>query len=385
MVAHSSEGLTATTADPIVNGGNVRVSKEQEAEKPQKVVLPTVDDFRRAIPKHCFERNLVTSLRYLAQDFAALGLLYMLLPAFEYFGAVGYLVWNCLMGVFGFALFVVGHDCLHGSFSDNQTLNDIIGHIAFAPLFSPYFPWQKSHKLHHTFTNHIDKDHGHFWVQDKDFTTWPMWKKMFNPFPLSGWIKWFPVYTLFGYCDGSHFWPFSSLFERDSERIQCVVSGITCVVSAYVALLVAGSYSNWFWYYWMPISFFGLMLVIVTYLQHTDDVVEIYEADEWSFVRGQTQTIDRYYGFGLDTTMHHITDGHVAHHFFTRIPHYHLIEATDGIRKVLQPYAGGQYGYKYQVNYDFFVRFLWYNIKLDYLVHKTKGILQFRTTVEKSQ
>ncbi|KAF1758073.1 hypothetical protein GCK72_014531 [Caenorhabditis remanei] len=392
MVAHSSEGLSATAP---VTGGDVlvdaRVSLEekpprldstQQSTEEERVQLPTVDAFRRAIPPHCFERDLVKSIRYLVQDFAALAFLYFALPVFEYFGLFGYLAWNVLMGVFGFALFVVGHDCLHGSFSDNQTLNDIIGHIAFSPLFSPYFPWQKSHKLHHAFTNHIDKDHGHVWVQDKDYEKMPLWKKLFNPMPFSGWVKWFPVYTVFGYCDGSHFWPYSALFVRDSERVQCVISAVCCVACASIALAIAGSYSNWFWYYWVPLSFFGCMLVIVTYLQHADEVAEVYEADEWSFVRGQTQTIDRFYGFGLDETMHHITDGHVAHHFFNKIPHYHLIEATDGIKKVLEPYFETQYGYKYQVNYDFFVRFLWYNIKLDYLVHKTKGILQFRTTLE---
>ncbi|CAD6192696.1 unnamed protein product [Caenorhabditis auriculariae] len=387
MVAHSSEGLPATelatsaTVPEVV--AQLKGGVEKKAQAPAadlKTKLPTVDELRRGIPAHCFERKLSKSFYYLFQDFAALGLLYLAVPYFEqYGGLLGYLFWNCLMGVFGFALFVVGHDCLHGSFSDNQTLNDIVGHVAFAPLFSPYFPWQKSHKLHHAFTNHLEKDHGIPWTQDKDYLTWPLWKRIFNPLPFSGWIKWFPTYTLFGYCDGSHFWPYSSLFVRNSERVQCVISTATCVTAAYIAFLLSGSsFFTWFKYYWVPLSFFSCMLVMVTYLQHNEEDTEVYEADEWSFVRGQTQTVDRYYGLGLDSTMHHITDGHVAHHFFNKIPHYNLIEATDGIRKVLEPLKGTQYAYKYQVNYDFFARFLWYNVKLDYLVHKSKGVLQFR-------
>ena len=41
------------------------------------------------------------------------------------------------------------------------------------------------------------------------------------------------------------------------------------------------------------------------------------------------ETIDRKFGFGLDTLQHHITDGHIVHHlFFRKIPHYNLPIAT---------------------------------------------------------
>lgn len=97
-------------------------------------------------------------------------------------------------------------------------------------------------------------------------------------------------------------------------------------------------------------------MVMITYLQHQDEEIEVYEEGTWNFVMGQSQTIDRTYGFGMDTMLHHITDGHVAHHFFfTKIPHYHLMEATDAIRKVLAPYKNV---YKRRSCYDFLYEFL---------------------------
>jgi hypothetical protein len=47
---------------------------------------------------------------------------------------------------------------------------------------------------------------------------------------------------------------------------------------------------------------------MVTYLQHQDEEIEVYEDGNWTYVKGQSQTIDRKYGFGIDTLMHHITD-----------------------------------------------------------------------------
>ena len=50
---------------------------------------------------------------------------------------------------------------------------------------------------------------------------------------------------------------------------------------------------------------------MITYLQHQDEEIEVYEEGTWNFVMGQSQTIDRTYGFGIDKMLHHITDGMV--------------------------------------------------------------------------
>ena len=60
-------------------------------------------------------------------------------------------------------IFVVGHDCGHGNFSESETLNDIIGHITHGSILVPYYPWQLSHRRHHMYHNHIDKDYSPPW------------------------------------------------------------------------------------------------------------------------------------------------------------------------------------------------------------------------------
>lgn len=48
---------------------------------------------------------------------------------------------------------------------------------------------------------------------------------------------------------------------------------------------------------------------MITYLQHQDEEIQVFEEGHWNFVTGQSQTIDRYYGLGIDTLTHHITNG----------------------------------------------------------------------------
>lgn len=55
-----------------------------------------------------------------------------------YYNVAGFAMWG---------LFVVGHDCGHGSFSNNTLLNDILGHVMHGSLMVPYYPWQVRHNF----------------------------------------------------------------------------------------------------------------------------------------------------------------------------------------------------------------------------------------------
>lgn len=53
--------------------------------------------------------------------------------------------------------------------------------------------------------------------------------------------------------------------------------------------------------------------------------------DKWSFVKGQLSSVDRHYGWAH--VMIHNIGTHQIHHLFSKIPHYHLEEATVHFRK----------------------------------------------------
>uniref|UniRef100_A0AC35U4G5 FA_desaturase domain-containing protein n=1 Tax=Rhabditophanes sp. KR3021 TaxID=114890 RepID=A0AC35U4G5_9BILA len=363
-MAPNTRTLTTTTV----------VEKQSVVEKEK--TLPTLEELRKVIPEKCWEKNTAKSLFFLVWDLACLAGMYVIVPYVEqYFGFVGLVVWYWIFGMFGFSLFVVGHDCGHGTFSNYTWLNDICGHIAHAPIMAPYWPWQKSHRQHHTYTSHLEKDRGHVWITENHFEGLDVISQNYVKFPPTGLLLWH-MYTFLGIPDGSHFWPGSRLFTNTTERIQCAVSALAVAASCFAALyFVDYSVYAWLKYYYLPCCFAGYWLVIVTYLQHRDEEMEIYEEGTWNYVKGQVQTIDRWYGFGIDYLMHHITDCHVVHHlFFTKIPHYHLKEATKAIKPVLEKYEGA---YKYHINYQFLWEYNKLQVVLEYLVNSGQGIWRY--------
>jgi omega-6 fatty acid desaturase (delta-12 desaturase) len=54
-------------------------------------------------------------------------------------------------------LFIIFHDCGHGSFFKSKKTNDIVGKILGVVLLTPYSPWHYSHKLHHSSAGNLDK------------------------------------------------------------------------------------------------------------------------------------------------------------------------------------------------------------------------------------
>jgi len=155
------------------------------------------------------------------------------------------------------------------------------------------------------------------------------------------------------------------LFETSTERLQCAVSTLAVAAAAYGMWLATGeNLLEYFNLYLAPLAVFNVWITMVTYLQHHDEDTIVYDEGEWNYVKGAVETIDRKYGFGIDDIHHNITDGHVAHHlFFTGIPHYNLLKATEAVKKVLEPTGM----YKCRKTNNFFAKVTELNYKLKWL------------------
>lgn len=54
-------------------------------------------------------------------------------------------------------VFIIFHDCGHGSYFRSRRVNDVVGFIAGVLTFTPYYHWRWEHKVHHATSGHLDK------------------------------------------------------------------------------------------------------------------------------------------------------------------------------------------------------------------------------------
>ncbi|CAI0392475.1 unnamed protein product [Linum tenue] len=279
----------------LMNGG--RVDFDPSEAPPFKIA-----DIRAAIPPHCWVKNPWRSMSYVLRDaIVVLGFAFAAAKLDNW--ALWPLYWVA-QGTMFWAIFVLGHDCGHGSFSDSRVLNNVVGHILHSSILVPYHGWRISHKTHHQNHGNVEKDES--WVPlpekvYKELDTSTKFMRFTIPLPMFA----YPVYlwTRSPGKKGSHFNPYSDLFAPHERQ----------------AIFVA----------WLD---------MVTYLHHHgyEQKLPWYRGKEWSYLRGGLTTVDRDYG--IINNIHHDIGTHVIHHLFPQIPHYHLIEATKAAKPVLGKY-----------------------------------------------
>jgi omega-3 fatty acid desaturase (delta-15 desaturase) len=307
-----------------------------------------MESIRNSIPKECFEINTMIAIYYWARDMifiSALAYMYSFLPlisSLPLYLLAKFAWWNC-MGFLGWCLFVIGHDCGHGTFSPNTWINSIFGTLSHAPLLVPYHGWRISHRAHHMHHNHVDKDHSWRPMSYSLWSSWQgndIWSRIAVLFRLTHFSAWlYPFYLMYEtspLASGNHFNPYSKLF-KSHERLPAASSTLACLLFLAI-ILYSMPFLTFLDAYFVPYLIFVFWLDVVTHLHHTDPDTLYYREGEWSFLHGAISTIDRSYGWIIDH-LHHNIGTHVLHHmYFTKIPHYNLVKATAAVRPLLGEY-----------------------------------------------
>ncbi|KAI9194983.1 hypothetical protein LWI28_010577 [Acer negundo] len=297
-----------------------------------------IGEIRAAIPNHCWVKNPWRSMSYVLRDLVVVS---ALIAAAVYFNTwVFWPLYWVAQGTMFWAIFVLGHDCGHGSFSDSPKLNSIVGHILHSSILVPYNGWRISHRTHHQNHGNVENDESWVPLPEKIYNKLDPNTKKFRftvPFPVFA----YPLYLWYRSPgkEGSHFNPYSSLFPANERKsvVTSTVCWILMAVSLVCLSFVFGPVQI-FKIYGVPYLIFVMWLDFVTYLHHHGHEQKLpwYRGKEWSYLRGGLTTVDRDYGWF--NNIHHDIGTHVIHHLFPQIPHYHLVEATRAAKPVLGKY-----------------------------------------------
>lgn len=313
-------------------------------------------DIRNTIPAHCFKRNLWHSLYYLALDIMQIAILgyaatfigHESLPANSSY-ILWPLYWYC-QGCVMTGVWVLSHECGHQSFSESEFWNNFFGTIFHSALLVPYHSWRITHGKHHNNTGSCENDEVFAPSSRSD------WKDdllresplamIFGIFMMLT-VGWMPGYLIFNATgpakyrgkNANHFSPTAVFFEpKDYWLIVQSDVGFFAALGAVVYFSYVYDFKTVAYFYLLPLMITNLYLVLITYLQHTASYLPHFRGKEWTFLRGALCTVDRSFGVVLNHVFHHITDTHVCHHIFSKMPFYHAQEATEHIKKFIGPY-----------------------------------------------
>lgn len=338
--------------------------------------FPLAKDIRAVIPEDCFELETDKSLGYLSVSVVGTALCTAIgvnmLDVFNPDSLLTLPVWTAYSAVTGtvaMGLWVLAHECGHGAFSKNKQLQDAVGYIIHSIMLVPYYSWQRSHAVHHQYTNHMELGETHVpeSVADDDDGSLAGRTALINALGkedgLKAWgaiqgflhlIVGWPAYLLIGATGGpargmtNHYYanplttpdqPKKELFPGNwKEKVYKSDIGIAAVLGIVAAWTACNGVGQMMALYGGPLIVVNAWLVAYTWLQHTDVDVPHFGEDDHNFVRGALHTIDRPYDkldpWGAIDFLHHkIGTTHVAHHFDSTIPHYKAQAATDAIKE----------------------------------------------------
>ena len=218
-------------------------------------------------------------------------------------------------------LFIISHDCGHGSFFKSRQANDTWGFITGVLTFTPYYHWRWEHSLHHSSSGDLDRrGTGDVWTLTvQEYLEASKWKRFAyrlarNPVVL------FLVAPLYLFLI-KHRFSVAKAGRRERYSVYgtnlavlTIAAGLSCFfgIKAYlltqlIVIMVAGSAGVWLFY-----------------VQHQFEGVYWERDGEWDYATAALQGSSFYklprvlQWFSGNIGFHHI------HHLSPRIPNYHL-------------------------------------------------------------
>lgn len=220
-------------------------------------------------------------------------------------------------------VFIISHDCGHGSFFATKRANSIVGFITGVLSFTPYHHWRWEHARHHATSGDLERrGMGDVWtmtVQEYiEASRWTRFRYRFarNPIMLLGLG---PLYLVL--INNR----FTTANAGKVERYSIYATNI-CILLIAVGMSWLFGFQTYLWIQFVIIMANGMAGVWLFYVQHQFEGVYWGRGDDWDFVSAALEGSSFYrlpkllQWFSGNIGYHHI------HHLSSRIPNYNLEE-----------------------------------------------------------
>ena len=232
--------------------------------------------------------------------------------------------------VFLIRLFMIQHDCGHGSFFRNQKWNDRVGRVIGVLCWTPYAYWRRLHAGHHATSGNLDRrgtgDIATLTVSEyRSLTPWGQFKYRLyrNPLVLFGFGP-FYIFIL------KHRMPLELTHELKDGWISVMATNAAIIGLAIVASIVVGP-TTFAIVHLATILCAGTIGVWLFYVQHQFKETRWDGHEKWNFRRHSIEGSSYY---DLPGPLRWLTANigiHHVHHLKCRIPSYRLYECLKDI------------------------------------------------------
>jgi omega-6 fatty acid desaturase (delta-12 desaturase) len=250
------------------------------------------------------------------------------------YGAIWYLMYLCLSvsiwlalplaviaGGFLVRIFIIFHDCGHGSFLKSQRANDILGFLTGVLTFTPYRHWRWEHALHHSTSGDLDRRGvGDLWtITVQEYLEATRWKRfgyrlarnpviLFLIAPLALFLLKYRI-------------PHSKAPPRERRSVHLTNLATVTLAAGLISIFGLKAYAL---VQLTMLVVAGAAGVWLFYVQHQFEGAYWERGDQWDYTAAALQGSSFYklpkilQWFSGNIGFHHV------HHLSPRIPNYHL-------------------------------------------------------------
>jgi omega-6 fatty acid desaturase (delta-12 desaturase) len=237
-------------------------------------------------------------------------------------------------------VFIIQHDCGHGSFFASRRANTIVGRLCSLLTMTPYANWRRQHSLHHAHWNNFerqtDADLYSSCLTVRAYLALPRWRRLVYRalrHPLVANVVVPPLIFLFVYRV-----PYD--VPRAWTRERWSVHGTNAaLVALFATLALLLDWRDVLTVHLSVIAVASILGVWLFTLQHRFATAHWSGRADWRFV---SVALEGSSWFDLPRVLHWLTGNigfHHIHHLDPRVPNYRLSQAHDVVQ-TLRPVAG---------------------------------------------